>query len=283
MSFNHNNIIQDLKNQIDNLQNNINNNDNKYQNLSTKKYICSYQKQIARYNNNKLLIKGFKINNKFYISQKEYILHIQKYEYAHNGVPIVSVYQTFLKNNFGGNPGLRLPNINRDGSDHILINYNNKQFYVYEAVTLSYYLLNYNKISDNQNDLLLAIGCNMQNPDDICNFKNALKFLNLYFEFKIIDYKHDSIKQSEIINNLESKFDKKFNDLFENISEIIKELKKDLDVKNEKIRNLELEVHYLKSQSEKKVTIDYDAIKQKNKLLNNEFKRIYKLMKFSNE
>ena len=78
----------------------------------------------------------------------------------------------------------------------------------------------------------------------------------------------------KITNNLESKF--------KYTSDIIKELKQDLNIKNEKIRNLELEVHYLKSQSEKKITIDYNAIKQKNKLLNNEFRRMFKLMKFNN-
>lgn len=80
-------------------------------------------------------------------------------------------------------------------------------------------------------------------------------------------------------DSIESKYDKKFNDLFENTSDIIKELKQDLDKKNEKLRELELKVHYLESQIEKKVTIDYEAIKKRNKNLNNEFKRVAKLMK----
>lgn len=110
-------------------------------------------------------------------------------------------------------------------------------------------------------------------------FKNHLKQYNI-----VLNEEQNLIENPALGILIEiNKFDKKFNDLFENTSDIIKELKKDLDVENEKIRNLELEVHYLKSQSEKKVTIDYEAIKQKNKLLNNEFKRIYKLMKFSNE
>ena len=103
------------------------------------------------------------------------------------------------------------------------------------------------------------------------------------------------IKERLLKNNLslECIYEKKFNDLFENTSDIIKELKKDLNNKeidlrvcqelikihNEEIKNLELEVHYLKSQIEKKVEIDYESIKKRNKNLNNEFKRVAKLMK----
>lgn len=78
---------------------------------------------------------------------------------------------------------------------------------------------------------------------------------------------------------IESKYDKKFNDLFENTSDIIKELKQDLNNKHEKIRELELKVHYIESQIEKKVTINYEEIKKRNKNLNTEFKRVAKLMK----
>ena len=80
-------------------------------------------------------------------------------------------------------------------------------------------------------------------------------------------------------NNMESKYDKKINDLFEKTSEKIKKLKKDLDIKNDKIRDLELKVHFIESQIDKKVKIDYNYIKQKNKALNTEFKRVAKLMK----
>jgi RNAse (barnase) inhibitor barstar len=95
--------------------------------------------------------------------------------------------------------------------------------------------------------------------------------------FKLIDNIFTNIKNENI--RIESKYDKKFNDLFENTSDIINELKQDLNNKHEKIRELELKVHYLESQIEKKVTIDYDAIKKRNKNLNNEFKRVAKLMK----
>ena len=90
------------------------------------------------------------------------------------------------------------------------------------------------------------------------------------------------IKKGVIKNEnirIESKYDKKFNDLFENTSNIINELKQDLNNKHEKIRELELKVHYLESQIEKKVNIDYDAIKKRKKNLNTEFKRVAKLMK----
>ena len=77
--------------------------------------------------------------------------------------------------------------------------------------------------------------------------------------------------------NINYKYDKKINDIFE----IIKELKQDLNIKNKKIRELELRVHYLESQTDKKVKYDYNEITQRNKNLNNEFKRVAKLMKLN--
>jgi hypothetical protein len=73
-------------------------------------------------------------------------------------------------------------------------------------------------------------------------FIKAYKLLDELIEFNIIDY-DDYIKQQvEYLNNLESKFDKKF-----------KELTQALDIKNENIRSLELKVHFLESQIDKKV------------------------------
>lgn len=130
-----------------------------------------------------------------------------------------------------------------------------------------------------------------------CIFKNTNypSFNRKYLKLKHVEsISHNGIivleRHNKLINNIynlikneniriESKYDKKFNDLFENTSDIIKELKQDLDKKNEKLRELELKIHYLESQIEKKVTIDYEAIKKRNKNLNNEFKRVAKLMK----
>jgi len=168
----------------------------------------------------------------------------------------------------------------------------NEEYFIYNGViyksyligdTFSYYLLVYNEFSINEFINMCHNNIQYNSIEQYNNLYDSYKLLNELFEFNIIDHDHDSKKQLEYLNNLESKFDKKFNDLFENTSDIIKELKQDLNIKNEKIRNLELEVHYLKSQSEKKITIDYNAIKQKNKLLNNEFRRMFKLMKFNNE
>lgn len=50
-------------------------------------------------------------------------------------------------------------------------------------------------------------------------------------------------------NNMESKYDKKF-----------EEFKQDLYLKHEKIRILELEIHYLKSKLNDKVLIDYEKL-----------------------
>jgi hypothetical protein len=106
-------------------------------------------------------------------------------------------------------------------------------------------------------------------------FRNDIIYALHFYEF--IDNMYNYNKNENL--KLENKYDKKFNELFENTSDIIKELKKDLDIKNEKIRELETKVHYLELQTDKKVKYNYNEIKQKNKLLNNEFKRVAKLMK----
>lgn len=106
-------------------------------------------------------------------------------------------------------------------------------------------------------------------------FHNDIIYALHFYEF--IDNMYNHNKNENL--KLENKYDKKFNDLFENTSDIIKELKKDLDIKNEKIRELETKVHYLELQTDKKVKYNYNEIKQKNKSLNNEFKRVAKLMK----
>ena len=83
--------------------------------------------------------------------------------------------------------------------------------------------------------------------------------------------------------DLESKYDKKIRELESKYNDLFKNtvlLKQDLYIKNEKIRELELKVYYLELQTDKKVTYDYESIKQKNKNINTELRRIYKLTKF---
>lgn len=95
--------------------------------------------------------------------------------------------------------------------------------------------------------------------------------LEKFEKYNIIKFKKMDCIETQIIN-LETKYDKIINDL-------TKKFKDKLNIQNNKIKNLELEIHYLKSQTEKKVEIDYKIIKQKNKALNTEFKRVAKLMK----
>lgn len=269
MNQKYNTTIQQIKANIASLETQINNNYNKYALFQLDNQMKIFTNKLFRYNNTKLMINVFNINHKIYMSKKEYTDYIvPNYEGSGDNV-ISTLYNIFLI-------------IHEDPNRTIPINHNDKIFNVYKMDLLSEYLLLCHNTNDKNEFIYRIVGINASS-DTINQYEKIIKYLELYIEFNIIDYKSNSIIQSEIINNLESKFDKKFNDLFENTSDIIKELKKDLDVKNEKIRNLELEVHYLKSQSEKKITIDYEAIKQKNKLLNSEFKRIYKLMKFNNE
>lgn len=81
-------------------------------------------------------------------------------------------------------------------------------------------------------------------------------------------YCFDCNNKQEIINTFNNKF-----------IEFGPEIMNDLINKQEIIDNLENEINYLKSKYEKKVEIDYEMIKQKNKLLNTEFKRVAKLMR----
>lgn len=143
-------------------------------------------------------------------------------------------------------------------------------------------------IRDATNNMLLHIDENTNIPQNryykqFCYYNKVVLTHNLPFdkehflelekfdEYNIIKFKKIDCIETKIIN-LESKYDKIINDL-------TKKFKDKLNIQNNKIRNLELEVHYLKSQTEKKVEIDYEIIKQKNKALNTEFKRVAKLMK----
>jgi hypothetical protein len=265
------------------------NNTNKYD-FNQKENYEWYLDMLNSINNNKLIINVFKKNTKIYLSNSE------KNKLQHFG-SYIDIYDENINKPLSMGFVLQLifrESLNNNSYESKSIFYNGEIIDTLCYECLQCYLLN------NKNFNVCAY-IEKYNPNmGIIDKKyNAIinNKLNQYYEFNIIEYDHDSKLQSEIINDLESKFNKKFNDLFENTSDIIKELKKDLIVKdialracqercvvhNEKIRNLELEVYYLKSQSEKKVTIDYESIKQKNKLLNNEFKRMYKLMKFNNE
>lgn len=112
---------------------------------------------------------------------------------------------------------------------------------------------------------------NIYNTD---NNKDIKKLLERY-EFEFIPFKTKSERKTEsTINNLELKIN---NLELSNNNLII--LNKEL---NSKIRNIELEVYYLKSiNKETKIKYNYQEIKNRNKKLNSEFKRVAKLMKLN--
>lgn len=59
----------------------------------------------------------------------------------------------------------------------------------------------------------------------------------------------------------------------------LKKIKNENKILNIKIRELEIQLHYLKlEQPDKKINYNYEEIKDKNKNLNNEFKRVYRLI-----
>ena len=97
------------------------------------------------------------------------------------------------------------------------------------------------------------------------NIIDPQKYISSNYKF------YKKIKPIIIEKNLNADID----NLNDKINSLIKENKK----LNAKIRNLELDIHYLKLENPKKIiNYDYNEIKNRNKQLNNEFKRIYKLI-----
>ncbi len=140
-------------------------------------------------------------------------------------------------------------------------------------------------------------------PGNNENQRYRISALDKIFEFNIIPYKNDFTtiqKNIETTNtHLISKLNTSTQELQNNMAAIntnlelrlgaitqefqskleamAQEMNKVSKTATDRIRDLEMEVHYLKSITESKVKIDYESIKQKNKTLNAEFKRIYKL------
>ena len=113
----------------------------------------------------------------------------------------------------------------------------------------------------------------------------------IYFPISIIrGYNTDSyksmikaIKEYITVEEQEITFDMEdLQNKYENVLTVVNDMKHELNQKNNKIRDLEVRIHYLEmSSNDKKVNYDYEVIKQKNKALHTEFKRIYKLIRFA--
>jgi hypothetical protein len=102
---------------------------------------------------------------------------------------------------------------------------------------------------------------------DVGNEQDKLIHLKIYntYEFQFISFK----KQHEL------EFEKRLQKLELNNSE----LQKENNLLKNQVRQNEIEIHYLKSiNKEKIVKYNYQEIKNRNKQLNQEFKRVYKLI-----
>jgi hypothetical protein len=117
---------------------------------------------------------------------------------------------------------------------------------------------------ENENDQILH---NLSNHDE--RLKNSLLRLYNSFNFELIVFKTaNELEFDEKLNNVHKKFIQQLNNL-ENENGKLKEC----------IRNNSMEIHYLKLNNEQKnIKYNYQEIKNKNKSLNNEFKRVYKLI-----
>ena len=126
-----------------------------------------------------------------------------------------------------------------------------------------------------KNKMILIWGRNISNLfesiNKISNSGNGLDGALTYYKIKNIEVDTEETYQTKI-DQLEKKIDEIVEINEEEINEIIEEY-------DEKINNLQKEIQYLKSIKSKSPKYDYNTIKQKNKKLNNEFKKIAKLMK----
>ena len=113
-------------------------------------------------------------------------------------------------------------------------------------------------------------------PIDCCTFKNLYNTSELESKTLLSYYNHITpyfidLEDDENIN----KINRRLNNL--ELSNL--ELQNENKLLKEKIRTNEIELHYLKSTNkEKKIKYNYEEIKNRNKKLNQEFKRVYKLI-----
>ena len=264
-------------------------NEHQYNTTAYNNEINMYNSYLNNIQDNKFIINTFKIEGMYYFSMKEQ-LKIEFYKNRLNAQSSkINKYCNFI------NKFLEEVQISK------FINYNNEIFLVFQNVNFTNYL---NCINNNI-DLNNFIKTHYANESIAYE---SFNFLQEEFKFNIIEYKSDIQKNLEEFNKiikelkdnlnekdnkiktlqetnikmfqLELEIERKHNALKEQSIKCFQFMKKDSIIQNEKIRNLELEVHYLKSQIEKKVEIDYEMIKERNKNLNNEFKRVMKLMKF---
>ena len=106
---------------------------------------------------------------------------------------------------------------------------------------------------------------------NLYNDKNDTTINHILSLYNCITPHFIDLKNDENIN----KINRRLNNL--ELSNL--ELQNENKLLKEKIRTNEIELHYLKSTNkEKKIKYNYEEIKNKNKELNKEFKRVYKLI-----
>jgi hypothetical protein len=151
------------------------------------------------------------------------------------------------------------------------------------------YIMELNPILRNDFSYISSI---KQTFDKLYNINNLLKTIpikeielntneNIIKKYDIIDNEIKLLKEQnkKIIESKDENYKtiiNKYNTLNNEIYLLKEENKKNMDSN----RDLQLEIHYLKLNSDKnRPNIDYEAIKKRNNSLNKEFKRIYKLTK----
>ena len=220
----------------------------------------------------------FTYNNIEIDYNKDVYIFMQTNDIANNNTRNIS----FINNNPSGVIILRpkLQNIYYNFKLKKCIKYNNNSFILNK--NYEQYIMELNVHDRNHNGLLFNI---KQLFDKLSIIDNLLQTI--------------SIKRIELNTNeyIDDKFDN-FNDHLDgcnlnhdvlmhqlNIQHIEFKLRignniKEIKLLKEQNRNLQLEIHYLKLDSEKnRPNIDYESIKKRNNSLNKEFKRIYKLTK----
>ena len=248
-----NNIYDEYKNQSIKTYDKFQDIFNKYKSEIKNEQICNqdiqYIKIICkfyRYNNktNKFIVPIFYKTNKFYI-----------YNIIVNTClsPILSINFCNYYNNI-----IRFGNIS--GYSPVIDIFNWARYYKKYQNQFPQY--------KNKKDFIIA---------RIQELKERNQYPAIYnvCEFKFIPFKYENeLIIEKNIQKLESKVKQ-----LELSNSNLKNNNKQL---NEKLRECQIEIHYLKScYPNKKVNYNYQEIKQKNKQLNSEFKRVAKLMKLN--
>ena len=244
----------ELTDEIKRLEKSISIEQNEFLKIIFNRELTKMKNNLSLFKYDKLIITIYKNNYKYYISEILHDFHIGK-----NNHIIDNTFQ-MMNNTY-----------NKDGD---YIRYKNSVRHFQINALFGYpYVVHGEELPVHMN--------NNETRKQLDQLKQYYIFEEQEIIFDTEDLQNKCKDLLETVNELKND-SKDLKDKYENLLMVTDELKCDLNQKNNKIRDLEVKIHYLEMNNVgKKVKYDYLALKQKNKVLHSEFKRIYKLTKFS--